>query len=115
MRQKAKFSHVGVKKTKFYTTSFSAKRDQPAIPTNAIPALLRSVTLGFRQFWLRLACVGIAGVGIAVCTPCKTHNFCPDHTLLSINTECQCLDRKIYFSINNETVTQRTQLLAELQ
>ena len=44
-------------------------RDQPAIPTTAIPTLLPPVTLGFRQFWLAQACVGIAGVGIAVCTP----------------------------------------------
>ncbi len=32
-------------------------RDQPAIPT-----LLPPVTLGFRQFWLEQAGVGIAGV-----------------------------------------------------
>jgi hypothetical protein len=37
--------------------------DQPAIPTSAIPTLLPSVTLGLGQ-----ACVGIAGVRIAVCT-----------------------------------------------
>ena len=44
------------------------QRDQPAISTTAIPTPLPPVTLGFRQFWLGLACVGIA-VGIAVCTP----------------------------------------------
>ena len=37
--------------------------DQPAIPT-----FLPPVTSGFRQIWLGLACVGKAGVGIAVCT-----------------------------------------------
>ena len=42
----------------------------PSIPTTAIPTLLPPVTviLEFRQFWLGLACVGIAGVGIAICT-----------------------------------------------
>ena len=43
------------------------QRDQPAIPTTAIPTPLPPVTLGFRQFWLGLACVGIA-----VCIPLST-------------------------------------------
>jgi hypothetical protein len=37
--------------------------------TTTIPTLLPPVTLDFRQFWLGLVCVGIASVGIAVCTP----------------------------------------------
>ena len=46
-------------------------RDQPAIPTTAIPTLLPPVTLGFRQFWSGQGCVGMAGAGIAVCTQSK--------------------------------------------
>ena len=42
---------------------------QPAIPTTAYPTLLSFVTLGFRQFWLGVVCVGIAGVRLAVFTP----------------------------------------------
>jgi hypothetical protein len=43
-------------------------RDQPTVPKIVIPTILPSETLRFRPFGLVLACVGIAGVGIAVCT-----------------------------------------------